>query len=37
VIIADGLGHFAPSDDPVGFADMLIPVLDRVLARVQGK
>ena len=37
VIVAPGLGHFAPSDDPAGFADMLIPVLDRILARVQGK
>jgi pimeloyl-ACP methyl ester carboxylesterase len=37
VIVAHGLGHFAPSDDPVAFADMLIPVLDRVLARVQSK
>ena len=37
VIVAQGLGHFAPSDDPVAFADMLIPVLDRVLARVQSK
>jgi pimeloyl-ACP methyl ester carboxylesterase len=33
-IVAEGLGHFAPSDDPAGFADMLLPVLDRVLARV---
>jgi pimeloyl-ACP methyl ester carboxylesterase len=32
-IVASGLGHFAPSDDPEGFAAMLLPVLDRVLAR----
>jgi pimeloyl-ACP methyl ester carboxylesterase len=37
VIVAQGLGHFAPSDDPIGFSEALIPVLDRVLARVAGK
>jgi pimeloyl-ACP methyl ester carboxylesterase len=37
VIVAEGLGHFAPSDDPIGFSEALIPVLDRVLARVAGK
>jgi pimeloyl-ACP methyl ester carboxylesterase len=36
-IVAPGLGHFAPSDDPQGFAEMVIPVLDRVLARVSEK
>jgi len=33
-IVAEGLGHFAPSDDPEAFADMLLPILDRVLERV---
>jgi len=36
-IVAPGLGHFAPSDDPQGFAEMVIPVLDRVLARASEK
>jgi pimeloyl-ACP methyl ester carboxylesterase len=30
----DGLGHFAPCDDPVGFSDGLLPVLDEILERV---
>jgi pimeloyl-ACP methyl ester carboxylesterase len=34
VIVADGLGHFAPSDDPIGFSKMLVPVMDRIIARV---
>jgi pimeloyl-ACP methyl ester carboxylesterase len=29
-----GLGHFAPCDDPIGFGDAIIPVLDEVLERV---
>jgi len=33
-IVGEGLGHFAPSDDPEAFADMLLPILDRVLERV---
>jgi len=36
-IVAPGLGHFAPSDDPQSFAEMVIPVLDRVLARASEK
>ena len=32
---AKGLGHFAPSDDPVGFNDFIIPVLDQALARTR--
>jgi len=34
MIVADGLGHFAPSDDPIEFSHMLVPVLDRIIARV---
>lgn len=37
VIIAEGLGHFAPSDDPEAFAAMLIPMLDRMIERVRAK
>jgi pimeloyl-ACP methyl ester carboxylesterase len=29
-----GLGHFAPCDDPIGFSDGIIPVLDEILDRV---
>jgi pimeloyl-ACP methyl ester carboxylesterase len=32
----DGLGHFAPCDDPVGFGDAIIPVLDEVIAKAGG-
>jgi pimeloyl-ACP methyl ester carboxylesterase len=28
------LGHFAPCDDPVGFGDGIVPVLDEILERV---
>jgi pimeloyl-ACP methyl ester carboxylesterase len=28
-----GLGHFAPSDDPVLFNDSILPVLDEIIAR----
>jgi pimeloyl-ACP methyl ester carboxylesterase len=28
-----GLGHFAPSDDPIGFGDAIVPILDEVLER----
>jgi len=28
-----GLGHFAPSDDPVRFCDAIIPILDEIVAR----
>lgn len=31
-IEAEGLGHFAPSDDPIAFSDFIIPVLDKALA-----
>lgn len=34
VIVAQGLGHFAPSDDPIGFIETIVPILDRVLSRV---
>jgi pimeloyl-ACP methyl ester carboxylesterase len=30
----DDLGHFAPCDDPIGFSDGLLPVLDEILQRV---
>jgi pimeloyl-ACP methyl ester carboxylesterase len=32
-IEAKGLGHFAPSDDPVGFSAMIVPVLDAILEK----
>jgi len=32
-IEAEGLGHFAPSEDPVGFAATILPILDQILAR----
>jgi pimeloyl-ACP methyl ester carboxylesterase len=35
VRVARGLGHFAPSDDPVAFGEMLLPVLDEILARTR--
>ncbi|MHA7273734.1 alpha/beta fold hydrolase [Arthrobacter sp. TMT4-20] len=28
------LGHFAPCDDPIGFSDGLLPILDEILNRV---
>jgi pimeloyl-ACP methyl ester carboxylesterase len=28
-----GLGHFAPSDDPVGFCEAIIPLLDEIVAK----
>ena len=31
--VADGLGHFAPADDPEGFSRMIIPVLDEIIAK----
>jgi pimeloyl-ACP methyl ester carboxylesterase len=27
------LGHFAPCDDPIGFGDAIVPILDEILAR----
>jgi pimeloyl-ACP methyl ester carboxylesterase len=33
-IEAKGLGHFAPSDDPISFGEMIMPVLDEVARRV---
>ena len=35
--VAEGLGHFAPADDPEGFAKSILPILDRALARSAGK
>lgn len=32
--VADGLGHFAPADDPEGFSAMIIPVLDEIMAKI---
>ena len=32
-IKAKGLGHFAPCDDPVGFSDAIVPILDEVIAK----
>lgn len=31
---AKGLGHFAPSDDPIAFGEMILPVLDEIRRRV---
>ncbi|MEE1799498.1 alpha/beta hydrolase [Streptomyces sp. JV176] len=31
-ILAEGIGHFAPSDDPVAFGEFIVPVLDEALA-----
>jgi pimeloyl-ACP methyl ester carboxylesterase len=31
---AKGLGHFAPSDDPAAFEEMILPVLDEIKERV---
>lgn len=31
-IMAKGLGHFAPCDDPIGFRDAIIPILDEIIA-----
>ncbi|MDF3141182.1 MULTISPECIES: alpha/beta hydrolase [unclassified Streptomyces] len=28
-----GLGHFAPCDDPIGFGDAIVPILDEVIAK----
>ncbi|SCW69742.1 Pimeloyl-ACP methyl ester carboxylesterase [Sphingobium faniae] len=28
-----GLGHFAPADDPVGFCEAIIPILDEIAAK----
>jgi pimeloyl-ACP methyl ester carboxylesterase len=33
-IEAKGLGHFAPSDDPIAFGEMILPVLDKIKERV---
>jgi pimeloyl-ACP methyl ester carboxylesterase len=30
----DSLGHFAPCDDPIGFSDGILPVLDEILERI---
>jgi pimeloyl-ACP methyl ester carboxylesterase len=31
--VLPGLGHFAPSDDPVRFCEAIVPILDEVVAR----
>ncbi|MET0994203.1 MAG: alpha/beta hydrolase [Mycobacterium sp.] len=31
--IAKGMGHFAPSDDPIGFSEFIVPVLDEVIEK----
>jgi pimeloyl-ACP methyl ester carboxylesterase len=28
------LGHFAPCDDPIGFGDAIVPILDEILDRI---
>ncbi|MEV0636651.1 hypothetical protein AB0I77_17120 [Streptomyces sp. NPDC050619] len=28
---AEGLGHFAPCDDPIGFGDAIVAILDEVI------
>jgi pimeloyl-ACP methyl ester carboxylesterase len=33
-ITLPGLGHFAPCDDPVGFGDAIVPILDEIIERV---
>jgi pimeloyl-ACP methyl ester carboxylesterase len=30
-----GLGHFAPSDDPVGFCEAIIPIMDEFVASIK--
>ncbi|MBV7495048.1 alpha/beta hydrolase [Pseudomonas sp. PDM24] len=30
-IVLPGLGHFAPSDDPIRFCDAILPILDRLV------
>lgn len=32
-LVAPGLGHFAPSDDPIAFSEFVVPVLDEILAK----
>lgn len=35
-IQAKDLGHFAPSDDPIGFGDTIVEILDQVIAQAGG-
>jgi pimeloyl-ACP methyl ester carboxylesterase len=35
--VLPGLGHFAPSDDPVRFCEAIIPILDEIVASSQGE
>ncbi|MDQ0691431.1 alpha/beta fold hydrolase [Arthrobacter sp. W4I7] len=35
--VGEGLGHFAPSDDPVGFNDFIVPVLDEIISEASYK
>lgn len=32
--VLPGLGHFAPSDDPVRFCEAIVPILDEIVARI---
>lgn len=32
-LVAAGMGHFAPSDDPIAFSEYIVPVLDDALAK----
>ena len=32
-VTLEGLGHFAPCDDPIGFSRAIVPVLDEVIAK----
>ncbi|MER5452722.1 alpha/beta hydrolase [Streptomyces sp. NPDC002766] len=33
-LVAEGLSHFGPSDDPVAFSEFIVPVLDEIIAKV---
>jgi pimeloyl-ACP methyl ester carboxylesterase len=33
--ILKGLGHFAPSDDPIGFGEAILPILDEAIAQAK--
>jgi pimeloyl-ACP methyl ester carboxylesterase len=35
--VLPGLSHFAPADDPVAFCEQMIPIFDRLLARLELK
>ncbi|KAL4861805.1 Alpha/Beta hydrolase protein [Aspergillus spectabilis] len=36
-IVLDTLSHFAMSDDPIGFRDALLPIVDRIIEQAGGK